>query len=1085
MSSPANQGSHQPQNMGYKQPYQNEYHSSHGNFPGILPMPAPYPKPIDIHRVKRTRAKRSCDMCRKKKTRCDVDVNKPCTTCRTAKTECQFIIEQKKRGPATGSYVEALESRLRRMETLLEKMATSKGAESETNSCSSPKLTFANSPTKSPSPSPNDAGSPNDRGSPGRGPSCERDQIHKSTSILNLTPCEDDPQRRPFNPGDSTDMIPIVLGRNLYSSEKTFNPANASTSNELSQHMNALTITDYDRTRYIGASSGLHMLNQELLQSNKRHRLVDHPSWIVQKLNDDVDEHVIMKTEEINKAKNHKRLPLVVERFSFFEDIPNMTQELADAMVHHYFTHVHAYCPILNKIGFLEQYYYHNPNPPDEYLLYAICAIGARFINFESQIDLREYCNISTEDLRTLQVTLLTRAREILGVVYKRSRVGSVQTLLILTMFVEDSDDDAEDTSHWFITGMAQDLGLHRNSGRWQIPEHEIELRRRIWFAVYAMDRWVAAEMGRPITILDHEFDVELPTPYEIETTHRTPTCSTQHMDYKPTLICEAEKAIKEKRPIYDPFLYSVTLSQILGQILVGLYSPKAKHTGRRNASLVAFLDSNLKNWRINLPPSIRIDCSAGESLNLIAVIGMLNMCYNCVLILLHRPFIVKDENENMTSAFQSLSTCTAAAGQLLDVVEQMECEIFQSIPWSIAVYSIFQAAIIFLHNAKGENPYISIDGTKNLKRCSRLFQRDINISSTRIAKVLSSLVATFSVFTDDEDMSECDDTNSDDPDLGNKRQLVVNNSQQTQFRKKRNSSQQLRENQATTGAGGRNSTLLSSTKKPSMSSLPLALKSSYAGDESSVSSETHSHGSPHHLESSPEPASRHSLQCPRDDYRFPHVSVDSLSASTAFSSTQNNYSSNSASGNNSPRMMGSQYSAQSLDPGIRPEDHIQMQMQNQETPNYAQFPCDQPNSRLSMSPSTHSVCPIPDNNNNDSHNASSFFQRAAQNSLYTSELLGNPSNHEVSTSLNNSNNGPRPGQGSTLTPTPMPTPTSSLSTSYPFLTSMMTDTPDPQFDIDCLNSQVPLWDLPSGVTWDEWDSFIKSNIQGNGSKRS
>ncbi|KAL0074955.1 fungal-specific transcription factor domain-containing protein [Phycomyces blakesleeanus] len=802
-------------------------------------MPAPYPKPIDIHRVKRTRAKRSCDMCRKKKTRCDVDVNKPCTTCRTAKTECQFIIEQKKRGPATGSYVEALESRLRRMETLLEKMATSKGAESETNSC------------------------------------------------------------------DSTDMIPIVLGRNLYSSEKTFNPANASTSNELSQHMNALTITDYDRTRYIGASSGLHMLNQELLQSNKRHRLVDHPSWIVQKLNDDVDEHVIMKTEEINKAKNHKRLPLVVERFSFFEDIPNMTQELADAMVHHYFTHVHAYCPILNKIGFLEQYYYHNPNPPDEYLLYAICAIGARFINFESQIDLREYCNISTEDLRTLQVTLLTRAREILGVVYKRSRVGSVQTLLILTMFVEDSDDDAEDTSHWFITGMAirmaQDLGLHRNSGRWQIPEHEIELRRRIWFAVYAMDRWVAAEMGRPITILDHEFDVELPTPYEIETTHRTPTCSTQHMDYKPTLICEAEKAIKEKRPIYDPFLYSVTLSQILGQILVGLYSPKAKHTGRRNASLVAFLDSNLKNWRINLPPSIRIDCSA--------VIGMLNMCYNCVLILLHRPFIVKDENENMTSAFQSLSTCTAAAGQLLDVVEQMECEIFQSIPWSIAVYSIFQAAIIFLHNAKGENPYISIDGTKNLKRCSRLFQRDINISSTRIAKVLSSLVATFSVFTDDEDI---------------------------------------------------------------------------------------------------------------------------LSASTAFSSTQNNYSSNSASGNNSPRMMGSQYSAQSLDPGIRPEDvfltslslslgndiennhqqkqqqqqqqlqqqqqqlqqqqqqqqqqqHIQMQMQNQETPNYAQFPY----------------------------------------------------------------------------------------------------TPDPQFDIDCLNSQVPLWDLPSGVTWDEWDSFIKSNIQGNGSKRS
>ena len=56
----------------------------------------------DIQRKKRTRAKRSCDLCRKKKTRCDAVGNQPCSKCRLAKTDCLFLVEQKKRGPSSG-----------------------------------------------------------------------------------------------------------------------------------------------------------------------------------------------------------------------------------------------------------------------------------------------------------------------------------------------------------------------------------------------------------------------------------------------------------------------------------------------------------------------------------------------------------------------------------------------------------------------------------------------------------------------------------------------------------------------------------------------------------------------------------------------------------------------------------------------------------------------------------------------------------------------------------------------------------------------------------------------------------------------
>lgn len=56
----------------------------------------------DAPRRKRTRAKRSCDMCRKKKSKCDAEVNQPCSNCKNWKTECVFLVEQKKRGPSTG-----------------------------------------------------------------------------------------------------------------------------------------------------------------------------------------------------------------------------------------------------------------------------------------------------------------------------------------------------------------------------------------------------------------------------------------------------------------------------------------------------------------------------------------------------------------------------------------------------------------------------------------------------------------------------------------------------------------------------------------------------------------------------------------------------------------------------------------------------------------------------------------------------------------------------------------------------------------------------------------------------------------------
>ncbi|OBT50029.1 hypothetical protein VE04_09487, partial [Pseudogymnoascus sp. 24MN13] len=73
----------------------------------------------DSNEAKRRRIARACDMCRKKKIKCDGQMP-ACSHCTNYKTECVFTQVEKKRSPPKGAkYIEGLENRLGRMENLL------------------------------------------------------------------------------------------------------------------------------------------------------------------------------------------------------------------------------------------------------------------------------------------------------------------------------------------------------------------------------------------------------------------------------------------------------------------------------------------------------------------------------------------------------------------------------------------------------------------------------------------------------------------------------------------------------------------------------------------------------------------------------------------------------------------------------------------------------------------------------------------------------------------------------------------------------------------------------------------------------
>ncbi|CAJ0889825.1 3600_t:CDS:2 [Entrophospora sp. SA101] len=73
--------------------------------------------PDDVPSSKRQRVSKACDSCRRKKVKCD-GIQSVCGNCKAFNLECTYNDTTKKRGPPKG-YIEAIETRLHKMESLL------------------------------------------------------------------------------------------------------------------------------------------------------------------------------------------------------------------------------------------------------------------------------------------------------------------------------------------------------------------------------------------------------------------------------------------------------------------------------------------------------------------------------------------------------------------------------------------------------------------------------------------------------------------------------------------------------------------------------------------------------------------------------------------------------------------------------------------------------------------------------------------------------------------------------------------------------------------------------------------------------
>ncbi|KAI9243390.1 fungal-specific transcription factor domain-containing protein [Phascolomyces articulosus] len=509
--------------------------------------------------------------------RCDVNTTQPCTTCRQYHWECTFNDTAKKRGPPKG-YIESLETRLKKMEQLLQQMQDNKKR--------------------------------------------KRPDSSSALCIKNILADEDEDE-------------------------------------------------DEDE--------------EEQEQMNPKTRAEKPPS------------------PSLSPLQPPPRSSSIASTASATTTI--VSESLIDSLVQKYFDVCKLTMPIIDKNEFFTAYNNKDQNENiSQSLVYAMCAYTTYRLPSDDPIFNTNSQETTPNPSRDATFRyFMDKAVDVVKDEYFVSKIATVQAL---TLICAQPVLATSQNRNWVFSGlavrMAQEFRLHRlatnlpktQGGGDEQKHHLCDLYKRLWCAVYIIDRWNAAAMGRPLAIADSDCDIVLST--------TNTNCD---------LIACSET--RQELFIFDQF---TQLSSILGEVLRTVYSPQAKHYFQSSStmtetaeSLVQRIQTQLTQWYNDLftlsdkKENSKITVSEEKTWSL-------KVCYYGVTLMLYRPFI-----DTRYHQIRASEKCSDIARKMTDFVKGLNKLDLVRFGFIFTGYSIYQALLIHLYDMTSDDREIAACGHEYL----------------------------------------------------------------------------------------------------------------------------------------------------------------------------------------------------------------------------------------------------------------------------------------------------------------------------------------------------------------------------------
>ncbi len=191
----------------------------------------------------------------------------------------------------------------------------------------------------------------------------------------------------------------------------------------------------------------------------------------------------------------------------------------ADRMLAGYLTHASTAFPILHSPA-LRKLHARRAALSSAYevcVLHLVYAIGGRFLETTGETG-----NFFPEDHHTAALKLLDEILQL-------HDLRTVQTLMLLAIHCLRAP---QGPGAWTYVGLAMrvaiDLGIHRRTATIRQPSLANELKKRLFWSCYNLDRQVSITLGRPFTISDR--DIDLPLPLDIDEADIDPAVAVRNL---------------------------------------------------------------------------------------------------------------------------------------------------------------------------------------------------------------------------------------------------------------------------------------------------------------------------------------------------------------------------------------------------------------------------------------------------------------------------------------------------------------------------------------------------------------------------
>jgi hypothetical protein len=292
----------------------------------------------------------------------------------------------------------------------------------------------------------------------------------------------------------------------------------------------------------------------------------------------------------------------------------------------------------------------YDPEAFPTWLLAAVYGHALPFCIFDDQLCVDVYTPPSVDSLFQIAWSAVQPN-------YHTPSLSVVQTLLLLVQRRPTNKHVADTPAKWTMVtdavSIAQSLGLNLDPNDWPLPLWEQRLRRRLAWAVFNQEKWIALNTGRSSHIMSDDWDVSPLTQDDFEFAENS-----------------------DDRAYAEHFIQLSALTEIVDDILRNLFSIKA--TRKLCSSLDMTLEVakplrvRLSQWYQELPSDLLPTVRTGHGHDLNAQ-GGLHLAYMTAKVQLFRAML-RPTSEPDTQATNALRTGAIAMGkELFEFLEGLD----------------------------------------------------------------------------------------------------------------------------------------------------------------------------------------------------------------------------------------------------------------------------------------------------------------------------------------------------------------------------------------------------------------------------